>query len=71
MSAAARVVSHFDPGYEWTGVGFTKNFIGSPHIDRHDINYQYALSMGNFQGKRRAGTFDISATPFYVLAYSW
>lgn len=31
-------------------LAITKNFVGSPHIDRLDRSYQYAISFGNFEG---------------------
>jgi hypothetical protein len=46
-----------DPAFGalFTGVAVTKNFVGSPHRDKHDINYQYALSLGDFA----AGTGEL------------
>ena len=64
MAAAAAVVAHFDPAYCWTGIGFTKNFVGSPHIDRHDINYQYAVALGDFGG---GGELCVEASPTEVV----
>ena len=31
-------------------LAITKNFMGSPHIDRFDETYQYAVSLGDFTG---------------------
>ena len=31
-------------------LAITKNFVGSPHIDRFDESYQYAISFGDFTG---------------------
>ena len=39
-----------DPSFEYTSVQVNKNFRGHPHRDKHDVTYQYALSLGDFSG---------------------
>ena len=39
-----------DPSFEFTSVQVNKNFRGLPHRDKHDVTYQYALSLGDFCG---------------------
>jgi len=39
-----------EPGYPVSAIAITKNFLGSPHIDIRDTRYQYALSLGEFEG---------------------
>ena len=54
-----RVVRAVDPSYEFSQE--------SPHRDRHDVTYQYALSLGSFEGGGRlmAETGD----PGVIVAY--
>lgn len=39
-----------DPDYSYSGIAVTKNFVASPHIDVKDQTYQYAMSLGDFEG---------------------
>jgi hypothetical protein len=39
-----------DPNYYFSGIAVTKNFVASPHIDDRDQSYQYAVSLGSFEG---------------------
>lgn len=48
--AATRIIHEAAPEYRFTGVVVAKNFVSSPHTDRHDIGPQYALSCGDFVG---------------------
>lgn len=41
-----------DVGFVHSAVAVTKNFVGSPHVDNMDVSYQYAVSLGNFEGGR-------------------
>jgi hypothetical protein len=41
-----------DTGFAHSAVAVTKNFVGSPHVDHLDVSYQYAVSLGCFQGGR-------------------
>eukprot|EP01045_Picozoa_sp_COSAG04_P049866 COSAG04_NODE_19881_length_406_cov_0.671010_2_plen_60_part_01 len=41
----------------------TKDFSGSPHIDRHDTSFQYALSVGDF---RSGGDLCVEEGPGHV-----
>jgi hypothetical protein len=47
---AAETVAVLDPSFAYTAIAATKNFCGSPHIDTHDVGYQWALSLGTFSG---------------------
>ena len=62
-----RVVRAADPYFEFSSVQVNRNFRGSPHRDRHDKSYQYALSLGDFGGGGRlmAETGD----PGTIVAY--
>jgi len=39
-----------DKSYFYSGIAVTKNFVASPHIDDRDRSYQYAISLGDFEG---------------------
>ena len=39
-----------DPAFEFTGVALSNGFRGSPHVDTYDISYQWAMSLGEFEG---------------------
>ena len=48
-----------EPGFSFSSIQVNKNFYGSPHVDKHDVTHQYALSLGNFTGGRLVtGTDD-------------
>ena len=49
-SRVGRVVRAADPSFEFSSVQVNRNFRGNPHRDRHDVTYQYALSLGDFEG---------------------
>lgn len=36
--------------FPYDSLAITKNFVASPHIDRDDQSYQFALSLGDFEG---------------------
>lgn len=44
------LVRGVDPTYHFSSVQINKNFAGTPHIDRNNVNYQYAMSLGDFKG---------------------
>ena len=46
--AAFRVLQWADPRFEYDRLAVTKNFTGSPHVDKDDVTFQYALSLGDF-----------------------
>ena len=48
--AVAAWMAHADPEFEYTGVALSRNFRGSPHVDTYDISYQWAISLGEFEG---------------------
>ena len=45
-------VASVDPGYRFTSLQVNRDFDGRPHVDRNDVSYQYALSLGHFTGGR-------------------
>lgn len=65
--AVRRVVRAEDPSFEYSSVQVNRGFRGAPHRDRHDKSYQYALSLGSFEGGGRlmAETGD----PGVIVAY--
>jgi hypothetical protein len=50
--ACRAVMDWADPKYYYSGIAVTKNFCGSPHTDGCDQTYQYAVSLGDFDGTR-------------------
>ena len=48
--AVVALVGHLDPGFAWTGVALSNGFRGSPHVDTYDLSYQWAVSLGDFEG---------------------
>mmetsp|Transcript_33751 Transcript_33751/g.67276 ORF Transcript_33751/g.67276 Transcript_33751/m.67276 type:complete len:220 (-) Transcript_33751:178-837(-) len=48
--AVAAWMELVDPAFDFSGVALSKDFRGSPHVDTYDISYQWALSLGNFEG---------------------
>jgi len=59
---AYRLIRFLDPGFaeEYTAIAVTKNFAGSPHIDTHDISYQWTISLGDFHG---GGELCVESSP--------
>ena len=39
-----------DPSWAYDHLAITKNFVASPHVDKEDKSYQYAMSLGDFCG---------------------
>ena len=39
-----------DPSFQYDHLAITKNFVSSPHIDKCDQSYQYAVALGDFSG---------------------
>jgi hypothetical protein len=39
-----------DPRYRHSAIAVTRNFVGSPHVDRFDVGPQLAVSLGEFAG---------------------
>ena len=39
-----------DESFDFNGIAVTRNFVGSPHIDRFDTGLQLAVSLGDFTG---------------------
>ena len=39
-----------EPSFHYSAVAVTQNFIGSPHIDECDRSFQFAVSLGEFEG---------------------
>jgi hypothetical protein len=46
--AAFRVLQWADPRFQYDRLAVTKNFTGSPHVDKDDVTFQYAVSLGDF-----------------------
>ncbi len=49
--AALAVLRWADPEYPCDHMAITRNFVGSPHVDREDASHQYAISLGDWRGK--------------------
>ena len=49
-SAVEAYMRLVDADFEYTGLALSKGFRGSPHVDTYDITYQWALSLGDFEG---------------------
>lgn len=41
--------------WSWDGLAVSHNFVGSPHIDTHDVSEQFALSLGDFGSEDGGG----------------
>lgn len=50
LVACQKLMDWVDPNYSYSGIAVTKNFLGSPHIDDRDQSFQYAVSLGDFDG---------------------
>ena len=48
--AADAVMRWADPTFAYDHLAITRNFVGSPHVDREDKSHQYAVSLGNWGG---------------------
>ena len=46
----SELLTWVDPEYCCSMVAVTKNFQGSPHTDHLDVAFQYAVSLGDFNG---------------------
>ena len=46
----AELMAFVDPGFYYSSIAVTKNFVASPHIDERDCTFQYAVSLGEFEG---------------------
>ena len=66
FDAAEALLRLFDPAFanSFNAVAVTKNFVGSPHIDQHDIAPQYAVALGDF---RCGGELCIESGPLEVV----
>ena len=62
-AAVAAMMAAVDPAFAYTGVALSKGFRGSPHIDTYDIDMQWALSLGEFEG----GCLCVEASPTEVV----
>ncbi|CAK0824798.1 unnamed protein product [Prorocentrum cordatum] len=50
MELLAVLLEWADPAYGCNRIAVTKDFQGSPHIDGSDVTFQYAASLGDFEG---------------------
>ena len=60
------LVGGIDPQFEYTSVQVNRNFRGTPHRDKHDVTYQYALALGEFDGGRLVAE---TSDPMVVVAF--
>jgi hypothetical protein len=42
------MVNFAEKDFEYDSLAITKNFVASPHVDKDDMSYQFALSLGDF-----------------------
>ena len=49
-SAVEALVAEVDADFAFSGVALSYGFRGSPHVDTYDISYQWAVSLGAFEG---------------------
>lgn len=45
--ACRSLMDWVDPGYYYSAIAVTKNFVASPHIDDRDQSFQYAVALGD------------------------
>ncbi len=50
----------------YTALAITKNFRGSPHIDKHDTTFQHVVALGDFDGGRLCVDDDTSVVSLNV-----
>ena len=60
------IIKEIDPMFEYTSVQVNRNFRGAPHRDRHDVTYQYAMSLGDSDGGRLLAE---TGEPYAVAAF--
>eukprot|EP00927_Polykrikos_kofoidii_P045147 TRINITY_DN39035_c0_g1_i1.p1 TRINITY_DN39035_c0_g1~~TRINITY_DN39035_c0_g1_i1.p1 ORF type:complete len:278 (+),score=39.07 TRINITY_DN39035_c0_g1_i1:101-934(+) len=65
--ASLRAVSPKASAFDFTSIAVSKNFHGSPHVDKNDLSPQYALSVGEFDVG--GGELCIEEDPFTVRAF--
>jgi len=63
-----RNVSQKASDFHFTAIAVSRNFRGSPHIDKNDISVQYALSLGEFD--ERGGKLCVEESPLQVRAFN-
>jgi len=49
-AAVEALVAEVDADFAFSGVALSYGFRGSPHVDTYDISYQWAVSLGAFEG---------------------
>ena len=65
--AAALLRDAIGRPWDYTALALTKDFAGSPHVDRNDIAPQFALSLGAFDAADgAAGALCVEEGPFHV-----
>ena len=67
---ATLCLAKVDPQFaaSYTDLSVTKNFSGSPHIDKHDRDAQWALSLGEFGEGNNGGRLCVEEEPGKVVA---
>ena len=48
--ACEAVMAWADPRFAYDHLAVTKNFIASPHVDKEDKSFQYAMAIGAYEG---------------------
>mmetsp|Transcript_23213 Transcript_23213/g.65910 ORF Transcript_23213/g.65910 Transcript_23213/m.65910 type:complete len:1084 (-) Transcript_23213:29-3280(-) len=64
--ALLRAASAKAAGFHFTAIAVSKNFRGSPHVDKNDLSVQYALSLGDFD--EGGGKLCVEESAFVVRA---
>lgn len=65
---AEAAIACVDPVFasKYSAIAVSNGFVGSPHIDMHDVDVQYAFSCGTFRSECDGGRLCIEETPMMV-----
>lgn len=66
--ALLQSVSAKAAAFAFTAIAVSRNFRGSPHIDKNDRSVQYAMSLGDFS--EGGGELCVEESPFVVRAFN-
>jgi hypothetical protein len=72
-AACAAVMGWAAPGWHYSGVAVTKNFVASPHIDERDCTPQFAVSLGDFTGGElcvEAGALEVTRPQIHPRSWT-
>uniref|UniRef100_A0A7S2RKY0 Uncharacterized protein n=1 Tax=Mucochytrium quahogii TaxID=96639 RepID=A0A7S2RKY0_9STRA len=50
LEVIEKFIKWIQPDFPCTHIAVTKNFLGSPHTDRSDVTFQYAIGLGEYDG---------------------